>query len=61
MQDSLNESSVRPNPTLVFKKCVSNFDPPNTAKKKHPKIGTPSDGLDLLVGGKENPNRTDVY
>ena len=36
VQDSLNESSVRPNPTLVFSKIRFQIRPPSTAPKPRP-------------------------
>ena len=56
VQDSLNESSGDPNPTLVFSKILSGFCQFWPSPKS-----TPSGHLDLLVGGKENSNWTDLY
>ena len=38
MQDSLNESSVRPNPTLVFSRILFQFRPPQYRPKQKKKV-----------------------
>ena len=56
VQDSLNESSVRPNPTLVFSKIRSQFWPPQYRPKPPQKIHPPEGVGGPPAGKKENPN-----
>ena len=61
VQDSLNESSVRANPTLVFSEMRFQFWPPQYRPKPPPKI-YPLEGIGCLPAAKkEIPNRSFLF